>query len=317
MNTHDKHHTNTADRVPELELLLPSNEGQASERARLFVRSHGMTDRGLVRPANEDQFLIALLTKAMRIEQSSVPQPQTWHGDDQGRIFLVADGIGGSRGGDRASALAVWSIEHFLLNTLKWFCELKVPEEETVTAELQAALRQADARVCMESAEHPELHGMGTTLTFGYSLNRELYVVHAGDSRCYLLRAGRFEQLTRDHTVAAELAEQGVITADQVPRHPMRNMVTNAVGGHKPGVRAEVHKVHLQVNDTLLFATDGLTRMVTEDQIAETLTAESEPRKACERLVEQTLAAGGKDNVTVIVARYDSMAPDPGSMSPT
>lgn len=308
MSDHEKLDSATANTVPELDLLLPSDAPQAAEPARLIVRSHGMTARGLVRPANEDQFLIALLTKAMRVEQSSVPQPHTWHGDDQGRIFLVADGIGGSRGGDRASALAVWSIEHFLLNTLKWFCELQVPEQESVAAELKTALRQADARVCMESAEHPELNGMGTTLTFGFSLNRNLFIVHAGDSRCYLYRAGTLEQVTHDHTVAAELAEQGVIAAEQVPRHPMRNMVTNAVGGHKPGVRAEIHKLHVEAGDIVLFATDGLTGMVPDDRIAATLAAEPEPRSACECLVEQALDAGGKDNVTVIVARYQHAA---------
>jgi serine/threonine protein phosphatase PrpC len=185
---------------------------------------------------------------------------------------------------------------------------LNVPEHAPVVAELQSALRQADARVCMESAEHPELRGMGTTLTFGLSLNRDLHVVHAGDSRCYLFRDGTLEQLTHDHTVAAELAEQGMIDVDQVRRHPLRHMVTNAVGGHKPGVRAEIHEMHLEPDDVLLFATDGLTRMVPDAMIAATLGAHSEPRSACERLVEQALSAGGKDNVTVIVTRYDAAA---------
>jgi protein phosphatase len=267
-----------------------------------------MTDRGLVRPANEDQFLVAVLSKAMRVEHCSLPQPTTKCGNDQGHIFLVADGIGGSSAGERASALAVWTIEDFLVNTLKCFFQLQATEKEDVVAELQAALREADARLFLEAAEHPELMGMGTTLTLGYSLNSDLFVVHAGDSRCYLNREGQLEQLTRDHTMAEELAQHGLIRPDEVRRHPMRHVVTNAVGGHSPGVRVEVHKVHLQPDDVLLFATDGLTRMVPDDQISATLISEAEPRVACKRLVEQAIAAGGKDNVTVIVARYHSVA---------
>ena len=140
----------------------------------LGVQSFGMTDRGLRREVNEDQFLIAALTKSLIIRQSSLPQSQTMHADGQGHLFLVADGIGGSPAGEEASALAVKSIEEFLLNTLKWFFQLKGLEAAKVVVEFQDALQRADARIFAEIAEHPELKGMGTTLTLAYCLGVNL-----------------------------------------------------------------------------------------------------------------------------------------------
>ncbi len=156
--------------VPEAILSSPVNSESTHETLQLSVRSFGMTDRGLVRDSNEDQFLIAELTKALRIQESSLPQAKTKYADDKGHIFLVADGIGGSPAGQQASALAMKSIEEFLINTLKWFFQLKGPEKENVVAEFQDALRQADARIFAEVAQHPEFEGMGTTLTLAYSL---------------------------------------------------------------------------------------------------------------------------------------------------
>jgi serine/threonine protein phosphatase PrpC len=265
-----------------------------------------MTDRGLVRPTNQDQFLIATLTKALRIEQSSVPETKAKYGDEQGHIFLVADGIGGSSGGEEASALTMHSIEQFLLNTFKWFFHLQGPEQNTVVADFRKALSAADARLFAEASAHPELEGMGTTLTMAYSLGSELFIAHAGDSRCYLYRDAELVQLTRDHTLVEEMAQKGLVSAAQVRHHPLRHVVTNALGGHRPGVQAEVHKVHLQPNDILLLCTDGLTGMVADEHIAAVLGAERELKSACEHLIAEALEHGGRDNITLLVARYES-----------
>jgi protein phosphatase len=273
----------------------------------MSVRSFGMTDRGLVRETNEDQFLIAVLTKALGIQQSSLPQATAKYADDQGHFFLVADGVGGSPAGEEASALAVKSIEEFLVNTLKWFFQLKGPETENVLAEFQDAVRRADARIFGEVAQHPELDGMGTTLTLAYTLGTNLFVANVGDSRCYLFRGGELVQLTCDHTLAQDMIRQGLPPLTQRDRR-LGNMVTNTIGGHRPGVWAEVHKVTLVPGDVLLLATDGLTRFVPDEQIAATLRDEPDPKTSCERLVAQSLEQGGHDNVTVIVARYETLA---------
>jgi PPM family protein phosphatase len=284
----------------------PERPSSARDRRPLSVRSFGLTDRGLVRKTNEDQFLIATLTKAIRIQQSSLLVAATRRSDDEGHIFVVADGFGGAPAGEQASAIAVESIEDFLANTLKWFFRLKGAEKEQVLAEFQEALRYADARIFEQSAEHPELNGMGTTLTLAYSLGTDLFVAHAGDSRCYLFRESGLEQLTRDHTLATVLADAKSMATDEASRRRLSHIITNAVGGRSPGVHAEIRKMGLRSGDVVLLATDGLTRYVDDEQIAATLAAESDPKAACERLMTLALDAGGRDNVTVVVSRYDS-----------
>ena len=291
---------------PEMDLISPDNPDPKSEHPQLVIRSFGMTDRGRMRANNEDQFLIAELTKALRIQQSSLPQAWIKYADEQGHLFLVADGIGGAPGGEKASALAVKSVEDFLINTLKWFFQLKGVEEEKVVVEFQDALRRADAKIFREVELHPELEGMGTTMTLAYSVGASVFVVNAGDSRCYLFRQGWLSQLTNDHTLAQDLTRQGMPPLTPRDRLVGGHRITNAIGGYEPGVRVEVHKLAMEPGDVLLLATDGLTNEVTDEQITTTLAAELEPITACDRLVAQALEHGGHDNVTVIVARYET-----------
>lgn len=283
------------------------NRGSADAGHAVSVLSFGMTDQGAVRESNEDQFLIATLTKSLRIQQSSVPEPTIPCPADEGHIFLVADGFGGAPAGEQASALAVKSIECFLANSLKWFFRPKGPETEHVLAEFREALRQADAKLIEESAEHPQWDGMGTTLTLAYSLGATLFVAHAGDSRCYLFRDPELTQLTHDHTLAEALAARSVPMSDEKARRRFSHVITNALGGREQGVRPEIQKRALKPGDVLLLATDGLTRFVPDKAIAAVLGTELEPTTACKRLVAGALKAGGRDNVTVVVARYEAL----------
>jgi len=275
----------------------------------LAVRAFGLTDPGRVRPSNEDQFVVAELTKAMRVQNTSLPQPKMQYADDQGHLFIVADGMGGHQAGEQASALAVQSIEAFALNTLRWFARLKGAEEQEVVNEFQAALQQADARVCHEAALHPELAGMGTTVTMAYSFGSRLFLVHVGDSRCYLFRGKQLHRLTQDHTLVEEMIRRGQIQQEEAAHHRLRHVITNVVGSHEPGVQAECHRIDLEPDDTLLLCSDGLTEMVPDDRITAVLRADHEPRTACERLVAEANEQGGKDNVTVIVARFEGVDP--------
>jgi len=165
----------------------------------LSVRSFGLTDIGKVRATNQDQFLIAVLLKALQVQQTSLPERQEQHGTDRSYLWVVADGMGGHAGGEQASALAIDSVETFVLGTLKWFAQFKGREQDQVLTDFQSALGQANARIFAEASQHPELYGMGTTLTLAYSLNDVLFVAHAGDSRCYLCRQGILCRLTHDH----------------------------------------------------------------------------------------------------------------------
>jgi protein phosphatase len=287
-----------------------TGQEEQTERARpglssephLRVVSHGTTDRGQVREANEDQFAIAEVRRVLRVRQSSLTQPEVMLGDQLGHLFVVADGMGGHRGGEVASAMAVVGIENLLLNTIGWLFRLR---GDGVLNELREALQTTDRWVEEAADRQPELQGMGTTLTMAYSTGTTLYVAHAGDSRCYLQRGGRLTRLTRDHTLVDRLVTDGILTPEQAARHQMSNVVTNAVGGGQQGVHPEVHKHALEPDDHVLLCTDGLTRLVKDEEIAAILDGTTPLSDACERLVDEANARGGDDNITVVVARFE------------
>jgi protein phosphatase len=145
---------------------------------------------------------------------------------------------------------------------------------------------------------------MGTTMTLAFISGRSLFVVHAGDSRCYLLRDGTLRQLTEDHTVVGELARHGVISPEQAHHHPFRHVVTNVLGGKDASLRVDVQRLDLKAADVVLLCSDGLTDMLDDQRLAQILTAEPEPETACGLLVAEANAKGGKDNVTAVVARF-------------
>jgi PPM family protein phosphatase len=271
----------------------------------LQVRSHGRTDRGRVRETNEDQFLVADLTHALQARQSSLDEPEVRYSRPEGYLFLVADGVGGSAGGERASALAVDTVESFVLNTLNWCARLEADDGNHVLAEFQRALVLADAKLIQEANNQPELHGMATTLTLAYAVNRELFIAHVGDSRCYLLRNRLLYRLTTDHTLVDEMVRHGALKPEDVAHHRLRHVVTNVVGGNDKGVKVELHKLALESADRLLLCSDGLTEMVPDGEILKILLAEEDSVVASDRLVENANEAGGKDNVTVVVVRFD------------
>jgi PPM family protein phosphatase len=270
------------------------------------VRSFGLSDPGRVRPSNEDHFAIVELTRTLCVHQTTLPQKKAQYSSHRGHVLLVADGMGGHQAGEVASSLTVETIEDFLLNTLKRFSDLQVSEEQSALKELQSALRQADARIFEETARHPEWRGMGTTLTLAFATNWKLFVAHAGDSRCYLFSKNELHHLTQDHTVVAELIRQGALSPEGGLRHSSPHVVTNVLGGNDPGVRVELHKLDLHPDDVVLLCSDGLTEMVSDDQMATILREEPEPKRACGRLVAEANKQGGRDNITIIVARMET-----------
>ena len=271
----------------------------------LAVKAFGITDTGKVRATNEDQFLIAELTKAMRVWQTSLPEPKVQVGEERAHLFLVADGMGGHRAGERASALAVVAIEQFTLNSFKWFLGSNSADAQRVLAQFQSALSQADAHILDASAADPELRGMGTTVTMAFHLGTQLCIVHVGDSRAYLYRDGELLQLTQDHTLMAEMMRSGALRPDQVAGHRFRHVITNVVGGAEFGVSVEARALEVQAGDRLLLCSDGLTEMVTNDTIAATLDAEPTPESAAKRLLAQANESGGRDNITLLIVRFD------------
>jgi serine/threonine protein phosphatase PrpC len=297
-------------------MTIPTEPISPVKHHSLAVKAFGITDKGRVRPSNEDQFLCAELTKAMRVWQTSLPEPKAQFGDERGHLFLVADGMGGHRAGERASALAVAAIEQFTLNTFKWFLDAKGPDAQRVLTQFQAALRQADARIIEEAADHPEWSGMGTTVTMAFQLDSQLCVVHVGDSRAYMFGDNEFYQLTHDHTLMAEMLRSGEIQPEQAAQHRLRHVITNVIGGTEAGIDVEAHALKVNAGDRLLLCSDGLTEMVSDEAITAILRAELDPQAACTKLVAQANEAGGRDNITVLIARFDAVDPQSSDASP-
>ena len=265
----------------------------------------GLSHPGRVRQNNEDHFLIARLAKSMKIIQTNLAHAgMTRFSDEDGYLLVVADGMGGAAAGERASALAVKSIEQFALNTLKWFFHLGGKGESVLLDELRQSVEAADRSVMDAAHANYQLAGMGTTLTVGYCVGADLYVVHAGDSRAYLFREGHLEQVTCDHTLVQLLVENGIITPEAAKTHARRNVVTNVVGGPQAGVHSEIHKIRLRGGDLLLLCSDGLTEVLDDAAIAAALASADEPHQLANRLVIRALEGGAPDNVTVVVARY-------------
>jgi serine/threonine protein phosphatase PrpC len=275
----------------------------------LVTRAYGRTDRGQVRPQNEDQFLIASPAGSTWVQQSNGLSGGMQHVGIDSQLFVVADGMGGHAGGAHASALAVSAVEAAMLSALRYLFALHTTDDEQdvgVLAELCTALQRADIRVCEEAARRPELLGMGTTLTVAYRHGSRLFIAHAGDSRGYLLRGDKLYRLTQDHTLVNEMIQYGILESEEDARAPFRSVITNVVGG-TPGVNVEVHRVQLLPEDVLLLCTDGLTGMLPDARIAILLDMYPDPREACERLVDAANEAGGHDNVTAIVARCEEL----------
>jgi PPM family protein phosphatase len=272
----------------------------------LRVRAWGLTDAGRARVINEDQFLVAELVRTLRVCQTSLSQSGEQSSRGRGHVLLVADGMGGHAAGEVASALSVEAVEGFVLELLRRFSNLAPDDEGGVVRDLREAVRQADERILEEAAARPELAGMGATLVLGFASGDKLFVLHAGDCRAYLLRGGSLERLTEDHTVVADLVGRGAITAEQARSHPRRHVVTSAVGGGQAGVRVDARRVPLEPGDVALLCSDGLTDMLDDGRIAQALTEEPDPERACARLVREANEAGGRDNVTAVVARFEA-----------
>jgi protein phosphatase len=301
--------SSTADTAPSIPAAARTTSFPPTEvSVELTVKSFGITDKGKVRSTNEDQFLAAELTKAMRVWQTSLEGPRVQVGEERAHLFLVADGMGGHRAGERASTQAVTAIEHFTLNSFKWFFGTDSSEARKVLAQFQAALTQADAAIVEEAADKPELRGMGTTVTMAFQLGAQLCVVHVGDSRAYLFRGRELHQLTKDHTLVADLVRTGAIQPDEAAGHRMRHVITNVVGGPEAGVKVEARALQIHPGDRLLLCSDGLTESVTDDVIAATLDEEANVESAAKKLLALAMAGPAKDNITLVVASFEAAA---------
>lgn len=269
----------------------------------------GLTDRGKVRRLNEDQFLVAELTKRSHISHTSLPPTHLPHvtNDVRGHLLVVADGMGGVAGGEIASGLAVETITWYVTNTMPWFYRRQDGREQELEAELRVAV-EACRRTVKDAASATTFRHMGTTLTLAYVLWPRMYVVHAGDSRCYVVRGGKPHRMTRDHTVAQRAVDAGEMTPTQAERSPLSHTLWNCISGASEGTDPDIYRTTLEPGDAVLLCTDGLTRKLAEEEIVELVRGADTPEAACRNLVAAANDAGGEDNITVVVARVRNAA---------
>ena len=251
------------------------------------IVSGGVSDVGRVRTNNEDSYRIV--------------EPMN--------LFILSDGMGGEAHGEVASAMAVEAVEKFCTNPEEHKEDSGVTLHGAAsdswgpqTKVLQNAVFQANYQIFQSAQKHPEQRGMGATLTTGWLNGTKLSIAHVGDSRAYLLRTGNLQQLTNDHSLVAEQVRRGILTPQQAEESEMQSVLLRALGAN-PEVDVEVDEIDVMPRDVLLFCSDGLTRMVTEPEIAGKLHAETDPVSAAQILVDLANERGGLDNVTVIVVR--------------
>jgi PPM family protein phosphatase len=272
--------------------------------SRVSVEFGSGTHVGLVRSNNEDCYLVARVERSFQTVATNIPAgygPNRF--DEVVYGAVVADGLGGVRGGEEASRLAVITLVNLVLHTPDWIMRVSDGEADRVTSRIAERYRQIGAALAERAAEYPLLDGMATTLTLICSNGNELFVGHVGDSRAYVLRGPDLIRLTRDHTYAQELADAGMIPQQDVERHRLRHVLSRALGPRGADINVDVTRFGLRDGDQVLLCSDGLTGMVAEDAIPGLLAGKT-AQDACQALIDAALAGGGKDNVTVVLARY-------------
>ena len=270
----------------------------------VFAISHP----GKVRKTNQDRFLLATINKRVTVVSSNLDEEDRLPGGDERLAYLamVADGVGGGTGGAEASATTVETVMQYVNDSLLVFYGARANEAGFAEL-LQAAAMRAHEAVLKRRAEQGVLGTMATTLTLFFSIWPTYYLLQLGDSRYYLWRDGKLRQVTRDQTMAQDLVDEGVMTRAAAAKTPMANVLSSAIGGDttQPVVtrlNADWHNVHL-------MCSDGLTRHVTDERIAEVLSSMTSAKQAGEQLLQDALDAGGSDNITIILGRGTPKAP--------
>jgi PPM family protein phosphatase len=229
------------------------------------IRSSALTDVGRVREGNEDA---------------------CFAGD---HVFAVADGLGGHRAGEVASDLALGSVR-----------ALDQADAKSAAKGIADAVRKGNRAVHDRSERDEDLHGMGTTMTAVVISGDTAFIAHVGDSRCYLIRGGTITQLSRDHTLVARMVSEGRLTPEQAEAHPQRSVLTRALGSDRD-VDVDESRITVIDGDRLLLCSDGLTGMLSNDEIRDYAASGADLDEICRRLVDAANERGGLDNITVVL----------------
>ena len=279
----------------ESEAAIPvaASAGEGAVRIHLFAR----TDVGQVREHNEDNFLVADLTKRSRGLLEANRATAIGH---QGAIFAVCDGMGGAAAGEIASQLAVDIIYERLVDGLGD----RPVKRDDLARRLVRAVEAAGLRIFHEAKADRSRRGMGTTVTAAALVDEVLFFAQVGDSRGYILRGDQLVQVTRDQSLVNQLIEAGQLTEEEAETFEHNNIILQALGTSDT-VQVDLTYAELHKGDILLLCSDGLSGMVRFEDIREVLRSGMEPLDICKSLTERANAAGGHDNITVIIVQFD------------
>ena len=287
--------------------MIMRNIGKATGILRdgyVDIECFGVTDVGRKRHVNQDQFIIGDLHKHLATDQSSVDMGVTCsYGNVMGKILLVADGIGGATAGEVASELAIKSVVEYLLSSMHWLSYPSEQEIERFIEDLKEAACFSHFMVRSDAQKQPARRGMGSTLTVAYINWPMMYVLHIGDSRCYLLRDSDLRLLTKDQTFAQQLYDEGILSQEQFEQSSYHNVLVSAIGAQgEPD--ALVYQQKLQYGDRVLLCSDGVNVHLDDQKIGIRLSASDSSQAICRQLVADANDAGGQDNITAVVAKF-------------
>ena len=248
------------------------------------ILAHGLSDKWLARTHNEDSFFA----------------------DKDLGLLVVADGMGGHSAGDVASRMAVEALSGYMRKSCAGIEPLIGPAgsgRSAASNRLVSGIKHANQVVCKAAKTNSSWRGMGTTIVAALADGDRLSIAHAGDSRAYLVRSGTISQRTDDHSVVAEQVRKGLMSKEEAEGSGIRNLITRALGNDE-ALEVDVTEIHILDGDKLLLCSDGLTTMVTDDEVLMIMASDNLPEAACTRLVDAANNNGGRDNITVVVAFF-------------
>jgi protein phosphatase len=264
-----------------------------------------VSDRGLVRENNQDHYLVVRVGRSLETLFTNLLADQVpTRAEEVAYGLVVADGMGGPAGGEVASQLAITTLVSLALHTPDWVLGVRPKDTRRRMQRMEERWRRVQEALRQRGAREPALGQMGTTMSAAVSLGTRLVVGHVGDSRVSIFRQGQLHQLTRDHTLVQTMLDLGALTPEQAATHPRRHMLLRSFNAAEDTIQADVQQALLADGDQLLLCTDGLTDTVGTEVISSVLIRAASANEACQTLLAAALKNGGKDNVTIALARY-------------
>jgi protein phosphatase len=264
-----------------------------------------VSDRGLVRESNQDHYLVVRVERSLEtVLTNLLPGQFPTRAEEVAYGLVVADGMGGPAGGEVASQLAITTLVSLALHTPDWVLGIRPKDTRRRMQRMAERWRLVQDALRQRGDREPALGQMGTTMVAAVSLGTRLVLGHIGDSRVYLFRQGQFHQLTRDHTLVQTLLDLGQLTPEQATAHPERSALLRSLSAARDTAQGDFQQALLADGDQLLLCTDGLTDMVDTETISSVLNRAPSANEACQVLLAAALHNGGKDNVTIALARY-------------